>query len=452
MRITAALKATMGSVLVVSSWAVLSGCSESSEDKRPWPGQSCASSRFRYHVMEADLGLCPEQPERLEEHATVMTSLLGLSDTWAPGNYYKYESPSHLRSAGACGSVADACTFWPDVHTTLALDEHELVHLYSRNKWKPALLAEGAAEGLTCRSSAMDAGCTSPWRDLVSAQHDRQTYDCGARLVYQLLALGEPARLGKLAVATGGSQDPDVFARAISQEYGVELDELWQTRVLIDARRCVPYFACAGSELQPGVTPVDEPGSARYRLPTAGGSLVNVRFRKLDAEAWFQIASCRATLEVDPDDGWASSNRSASDVWLEARAGSYALIMRRGSADISVEPGSFATRCDAARSHTLEAGRPLVFQMRSDGRTLYFRLEMTGPAAVEHIIGGFPASPVASASFCRSCAPGSPVPADCTALDIQSALAPAPTLDNGILVVQTKTEPASSGFLTLRLK
>jgi hypothetical protein len=372
-----------------------------------------------------------------------MTNLLGLSsEAWAPGNYYKYAARSDLRSAGPCGEVSDACTFWPDVHTTLPFDEHELVHLYARNEWKPALLAEGAAEGLTCRSSALDAGCTNAWRDLLNAQRDRQTYDCGARLVYQLLVRGEPAKLTALAAAIGGSRDPDVFAGAIQEEYGVDLDTLWQTLVLTDSRRCVRYFKCAGPELALGTTPVDDPEAARFRLPKDGGALVHLRYREPGAESSFQIAACRATLEADPEDGWSTSG---SDVWLETRAGAYALVFQRGTLDVTVEEGSFATQCATARRYSLEPGRTFVLQLRSDGRTLYFPIEMEGPRTVEHVIGGFPA-PIASASFCRSCT------SECTALDVHSALAEPPILDDGVIVVQTTTEPASTGFLRLRMK
>ncbi len=421
-----------------------SGCSESDG---AWTGGSCASERFVYYVRDQDRALCPAQTELLEQHATVFTELLALdASSWAKVHYYKYADAADLNAAGKCGGIGDACTFAPEIHTTRAFDQHELFHAYTANAWKPVLFAEGVAEALTCRTLNRAQSCSGDWRALLNQRGSQAVYDCGARLIYRLLTRGPPSQLTSLAARIGASSDPERFASAVRERYGVELDAIWNGEVLGESRYCVPFWECAGEELIANTREVTEPATARLRLPARSGMLVRLRYRDVGVPGAVELVACGATATPDPDDHWQTAETSAPDVWLETAEGGHALELSGGALTIDVEPGQFAESCAGERRYALELGRPLSFLLRHDNKTRFFPLTSDRARQVEFVVKRVPAG--FGVRWCAQCTLDQAT--GCTELAFDRDGRSAATIANGVLEVKSPASAEPSGVLLFK--
>ena len=119
--------------------------------------QTWSSAHFVYHAKPDDDSVDATVVAALEAHAAVIASQwLGLpAGSWGPIDYFKYHSEIELVAAGSpCGDRPCTTLFDSgrvEIHTPLAIDEHEMTHGYViGSTCAPPLFREGLAVSASC--------------------------------------------------------------------------------------------------------------------------------------------------------------------------------------------------------------------------------------------------------------------------------------------------------------
>jgi len=282
--------------------------------------KSWSSEHFIYHARVDDDSVDATVMDQLEANATLIRGWLGLgSEPWGPVHYFKYRSIDDLVAAhGPC--PATACTNMLssgriEVHTPLAIDQHELTHSYHLPVGcAPKLLMEGLATSVSCdppteSTLAMPAGgpgwLQGSWRDLDSFEAPAPTsYPAAGALVTWLIDGWGTGAFMDLYRATACHDGPDAIAAAFNARYGVSLDDVWSQLQTAPRRRlCTFVEGCAEPEATGDVVLGNQAAGYRVAAPMpAAGALVRASF-VTGAVAPF-VRACDATGALSRFDGY----------------------------------------------------------------------------------------------------------------------------------------------------
>ena len=172
------------------------------------PTPRWTSTHFLYYAEPDDPDPCEAIMDRLEHHFAVMQAFFRFD--WSAGatiRYDKYRDQASFEADANCGATAAACESYGTVKSTIAFDQHELIHAYLTPGGRaPVLLEEGVAVVLTWQNMICDSisDPTPPelsWADavrVVDPAVDTRVYLAGARLVGHLLRRYDPALFMRL--------------------------------------------------------------------------------------------------------------------------------------------------------------------------------------------------------------------------------------------------------------
>jgi hypothetical protein len=277
----------------------LAACGGSGATPTHWATEKTFSSAdFVYHARPDDDSVDPEVLDVLERNRSlVATGWLGLpADGRGPIEYFKYRNDDDLVAArSACGDRA--CTLLFDngrveVHSSLAVDPHELVHGYTVPvACAPPMLREGLAVSVACQPAseppsdgALHAPAALPasWRALTDFEGPQPTsYVPAGELVTWLVDQWGAARFFDLYRAADCHAGQDQLAAAFAARYGMTLDDAWTAFVAAPRRRpCLFLWGCAEeSPTAADVLLTNQPVGYRLALPVdAGGAVVTARY------------------------------------------------------------------------------------------------------------------------------------------------------------------------------
>jgi hypothetical protein len=129
--------------LLLTSLVIVAGCG----DAVTLPSVETSSAHFRYFASSSDR-IPSDVLDRLEQHRTDILGFFGISDERII-NYYRFDRVEDFNRLDRCQESL-GCTRGDELFTTLAFDQHELIHAYLSD-WQPGfLIAEGTAEAFHC--------------------------------------------------------------------------------------------------------------------------------------------------------------------------------------------------------------------------------------------------------------------------------------------------------------
>jgi hypothetical protein len=259
-------------VLALAASVVLSACevdsstakqnSEMASDHDLPNDRVSSSVHFRYHARTVDTAVCGDLLDTLEQHFTLLQSILGFE--WPSGrviDYYKFVDASDFTTYAPCPQGSSGCSFGGNVYTSDFFEQHELVHAYL---WPvadpPVVITEGAAVALSCSHTLPQTPtlALSEAMQASDALSDPRVYQTGGRFVRYLFDRygGEPfLRLYASFPRNGATADLGVLDTALRTIYGAGVDDLWLD-MLVSQPSCAQPFACSRAALPIDGTPV----------------------------------------------------------------------------------------------------------------------------------------------------------------------------------------------------
>jgi hypothetical protein len=343
-------------------------------------GQTWTSTHFVYAARAGDAGACDGVADRLEAHFALLNAYLGL--TWPGGaiRYYKYQDGADLGAHSDCAALAVGCSNDHVVQSPLALDGHELVHVYVRHLGRPpAMFEEGLAEALSPRGRVFSAP-TQSWRDvlgtpaLAGGVPPPIAYWGGAWFVSYLLRQQGPASFVALYSALAQDADEAAVAGAFQQVYGAALDDVWQQAQSSDpAEEGVPLWECAADTIVLGGAAADLSDRCDGR-----GSFATFTLAAEDAVAWqavtltsgFNVASCDLGHELHAEQlAWPLETGA-----LALPAGSYYVAPMAGTGALGLveAPNGVTRACVDAAPLLLPAASSNLTLAIGDGPDAWF--------------------------------------------------------------------------------
>ena len=261
------------------------------------PDRMWRSENVRYFSRAGDGDVCPAILGQLEEHAQVISSLLGLGRTTV--SYYKFDSLDDFDANAGCGGAA-GCAPNSTVRSPAGFDRHELIHAYLAPYGRPPwLLTEGAAVALSCERYPRPTGS---WRDAYDAPHSSpELYAAGGWLAAYMLRSFRATWFTELYQSLARNATADQFAEAFDKQYGMPVDDVWAAAIggPQAPMRCV--WECSRPEFM-----LDQPAQT-LAAPCAAGSLQqsfslltgSVTRWRIDGEGRFFVRSCDGNEEPE---------------------------------------------------------------------------------------------------------------------------------------------------------
>jgi len=229
------------------------------------PEQTWSSAHFVYHAKLDDSSIDATVVEALEAHAAVTaTHWLGLSpDSWGPIDYFKYHDENDLVAAGSPCNDRPCTTLFQsgriEIHTPLAIDEHELTHGYVLGSTcAPPLFREGLAVSTSCdpaNEPLYETSANRPtwlalsWRELGDFTGPAPTaYQPAGALVTWIVDQWGVASFMAFYRSLRCDMSNDEIAAAFGAHYGQSLDDVWSAMTAAPRRRmCAFTWGCSES-------------------------------------------------------------------------------------------------------------------------------------------------------------------------------------------------------------
>ena len=278
---------------VVGMTIAAAGCGGGATPTRWSAEQTWSSAHFVYHAKPDDDSVDATVVTALEAHAAVMASQwLGLaSNRWGPIDYFKYHSESELVAAGSpCGDRPCTTLFESgrvEIHTPLAIDEHEMTHGYViGSTCAPALFREGLAVSASCDPANEPLYLTAArrppwldqsWRDLGDFSGPAPTaYQPAGALVTWIIDQWGIAAFLAFYRSLRCNMSNDDLAAAFSADYGQSLDDVWNAMIAAPRRRmCAFTWGCAETEASGALSLSNALAGYRVAAPIgASGAIV----------------------------------------------------------------------------------------------------------------------------------------------------------------------------------
>jgi hypothetical protein len=206
------------------------------------------SAHFRYFATSTDripAGIL----DRLEQHRTDVLGYLGLPDEDVV-SYYRFDRVEDFYMVDGCMN-SEGCTQGNRVYTTVAFDEHELVHAYLSAWRQGSLVTEGIAETFHCGEPLRDFVFARPltldWKALIGQSamyHEGEPYRWGLRLVLYLIRAYGQNRFLAYYKTTHYTDDPALFALEFERFWGESIDQVWSVLVADMDSTPVPICPC----------------------------------------------------------------------------------------------------------------------------------------------------------------------------------------------------------------
>ncbi len=247
----------------LSHWGLLLGvalpllASIGCGDHGAGPDPRWTSTHFWYYAEPDDPAPCASVTDLLERHFAVMQAYLGFD--WPAGQmiqYNKFRDGTAFRASATCQTGTVACLSEGRVESTIAFDQHELIHAYLAPSGRPpALFEEGVAMALswqimTCNALTNPAPPALSWADAIllgDPNTNGGIYLSGARLVGHLLRRYDPSLFVRLYRALPRTTTPEIVSNQMMELYGKSGDELWAEA--ISDPGCVTVWPCARDPL-----------------------------------------------------------------------------------------------------------------------------------------------------------------------------------------------------------
>jgi hypothetical protein len=227
-------------------------------------GKVWTSAHFRYAARADDAGACAGVTEQLEAHFNLLNAYLGL--TWPGGviDYYKFRDLGDLHQNSDCAALSNGCASSNDVRSPLALDAHELIHIYTRHLGRPpALFEEGIANALSPAGRFFTAPSKS-WQELLAlpmleggVPPDLDYYAGGWFVSYLLRQYGSPPFIAFYGAVAAQASAAEVSSQ-FQQSFGVALDDVWAAALVATPSPAgVPIWECVGEAMVVGGAAAD---------------------------------------------------------------------------------------------------------------------------------------------------------------------------------------------------
>ncbi len=350
------------------------------------PEQTWSSAHFVYHAKPDDSSVDATVVDALEAHAAVTAAQwLGLSpDSWGPIDYFKYHDENELVAAGSpCNDRPCTALFESgriEVHTPLAIDDHELTHGYVLGSTcVPPLFREGLAVSASCDPANEPLYRTSAdrppwlglsWRDLGDFTGPApMAYQPAGALVTWIVDQWGVASFMAFYRSLRCNMSNDQIAAAFNAQYGQSLDDVWKAMTAAPRRRmCADTWGCSEPAASGAVSLTNALAGFRMGVPiAAAGATVRATYAPTANPP--AVRGCTADAALPDFDGqWPLE----PDAWfpvvlLPASAGNVvALTDVRGAADNPlVELDTTATPLAAASlvaDGSCASATPLVFE------------------------------------------------------------------------------------------
>jgi hypothetical protein len=342
------------------------------------------SPHFVYHARAGDASVSADVLPYLEANLSLVAQgQLGLDPqqlTQIP--YFKYRDLADFEAVNPCSPAVHpgACVLYygdgsVEIHSPLAVDEHELVHAYARRRgYPPLLLTEGLAVSLSCDwsgeavlppmqwSSAELKGST--WSDFYDFSHTDQWqyFVAGLFTTWLVDHVGMNALLdvyGAPPVDAGASD----FAMAVESATGSSLDDLWQAMISAPSRRpCSNVAACtildpASNPLARDQVALPVPAAGMVVRSTVAGTLVPPAVRACSTAgamstdiAWPRAMSRTSptTLFLPGSDGYVLTSGMRGPSWNDGPG------MPTDFTSAAVPPSSVGTSCTNLQAMSFE--------------------------------------------------------------------------------------------------
>jgi hypothetical protein len=420
--------------------ALAAGCGGGVTPTRWSSDQTWSSAHFVFHAKPDDSSVDATAVDALEAHAAV-TALrwLGLSpDAWGPIDYFKYHDENELVAAGSPCNDRPCTTLFEsgriEIHTPLAIDEHELTHGYVLgSSCAPPLFREGLAVSASCdpaneplyRTSAdHPPWLTLSWRDLGDFTGPAPAaYQPAGALVTWIVDQWGVASFMSFYRSLRCNMSNDQIAAAFDAHYGQSLDGVWNAMTAAPRRRlCAFTWGCSESPMFGAVPLTNALAGHRTAVPIpATGAIVRATYVPTANPP--ALRGCTADAALPGFDGhWPLE----PDAWfpvalLPATGGNVAALADvRGAGDnplveldTTVTPLAASSvvadgACATATPLVLEEPRGTVLVWPHPGGSAVFQVQSSSvPAQATTQIGyDFSGPDLANVQVCSTCAGG----------------------------------------------
>ncbi len=302
-------------MLVMMVLASGAGCSQAAgtswAEERVW-----TSAHFVVHARVDDASMSAKALDYLEANAALIAQgQLGLNPSmWGPVQYYKYRDEADFKASSPCPAGTGACNMnygdgRVELHSPLAVDEHELVHSYAASLGRPPpFLTEGLAVSLSCNPSVeSEYGVVdksrfplkSSWTSVydLSDPTDRVSYvEAGMLTTWLVDHVGMATVLRWYQSVSSGAAAAE-FATAAQTDIGTSLDDVWSALSKAPSRRpCLNVSSCTVSDPSVDATARSAPAENVPRilppLPETAAPLVP------------GVRACSIDSQMSTDMGW----------------------------------------------------------------------------------------------------------------------------------------------------
>jgi hypothetical protein len=211
--------------LLITSLVIIASCGEDVT----LPSVEVNSVHFRYFASSSDR-IPSGVLDRLEQHRTDILGFLGITSERVI-NYYRFDRVEDFNRLDRCDESL-GCTRGDELFTTLAFDQHELIHAYLSD-WQPGfLISEGTAEVFHCGDAIREWISSPPvelsWPAVVGqSPSDTDVYRWGVRVALYLIRTYGPRRFLAYYQTAHQTDDPALFALEFERFWGLPLDQAW---------------------------------------------------------------------------------------------------------------------------------------------------------------------------------------------------------------------------------
>jgi len=357
--------------------------------------QVWTSAHFRYATRADDTGVCPDVVDKLEAHFALVNAYLGIE--WPGGtiDYYKYRNATDFVYNSDCPQRSTACANGWAIQSPLALDRHELVHVYTRHLGRPpAMFEEGLAEALAPAGRTFGAP-TQSWQEVLGAPPLAGglpadiAYWGGAWFVAHLLRHHPvPTFIAFYSTARAAADEAEVAA-TFQQIYGVALDDEWRHAQTEDANEAgVPIWECTADPMALGGAAADLSercdGSGAFATFDLAQETSLVWYDADLSSGGFNLARCALDSDLHIEGvGWNGALETGA---LSVPAGHYTVapFMGFGTLGLGVAANAVAATCaDAVPVVLPPAARYLTLAIGNSPDARYVKLRHPDGATVE---------------------------------------------------------------------
>ena len=426
---------------VMATVIVVAGCGGGGPTPTHWSDeQTWSSAHFVYHALPGDDAVDATVVDQLEEHAAITAAQwLGLpSDSWGPIDYFKYPDENRLVAAGSpCDDRPCTVLFASgriEIHSPLAIDEHELTHSYVIGLTSaPALFREGLAVSASCDPGTELLYATAAdrpewldqsWRDLgdFSGAAPTAYQPAGALVTWIVDQWGISAFLAFYR-SLRCDMNNDQVAATFNAQFGLPLDDVWNAMTAAPRRRmCAFTWGCSEAPVAGAVPLTNALADYRVAVPVgAAGAVVRATYTATAQAPAIRACSAEGALP-DFDGHWPIDPDAWFPTVLLPSGGDdvVALPDVRGTADdpivrldLAVTPLATSSvvadgACDGATPLVFGDQRASVlFWPHAGGATVFQVQSGSAPAGTAaHIREDFAGPDQATVEACASCANG----------------------------------------------